>query len=264
MATSRKQIAATQAAAPTPVLDTAALDRELETMIDEVIAEEQAPPAPSVAVALRPTFEVMQEVMSSAVEWFEKPRSSLREIAWDAVRLDMVLQSNGGELTPELERVADEISAALVRKADGCVDYLAALDADTVLIDAEVKRLQALSKHTKSRAAKFEEYITKAMQTMGTTELAGDLRSLKLRTNPPALVIDDEAAVPARYKTTVTPPPVVQIDTKQLKADLVLHEKMLEARAKLIESGVTIEGGEQMPVPITGARITRGTSLKWK
>ena len=56
------------------------------------------------------------------------------------------------------------------------------------------------------------------MKAVGRSEIQTGTHTLKTQKNPPAVKIDDEAAIPARYWVVV--PETKQLDKKAISADL--------------------------------------------
>ena len=96
-------------------------------------------------------------------------------------------------------QVVDEAAGELFAKVDRFSEYLAHLDNVEQFADAEVKRLQQRAKQAKSRREHLEQYAIRIMQQRGWQEMEGETSTLKLRTNPPSVVISDEHAVPVEY-----------------------------------------------------------------
>jgi hypothetical protein len=83
---------------------------------------------------------------------------------------------------------------------------------------AEEERIAAKRKSVENRAASLREYLLANMQAVGRSEIQTGTHALKIQKNPPAVKIDDEAAIPARYWVVI--PESKQIDKKALGVDL--------------------------------------------
>jgi hypothetical protein len=62
-----------------------------------------------------------------------------------------------------------------------------------------------------------EDYVKRTMQSWGRKELTGEGLTIKLRSNPPSVLILDEAQIPDEFKRTVQPPPVTTISKVDIK-----------------------------------------------
>lgn len=209
--------------------------------------------------------EMMRELAS--------PTWTLRELAYEARQIDAILTATDGELTPELEERLDAATTALSKKPDGIRDYLFALESTAKTIREEEKRLAERRRIFEAREERFRKYVISMLQLMERDELMGTYGELKLRNNPPKLVIDDRAQVPAKFVTTVTPVAYDVVDEDAMKAELVAHEKAYakweKDVAKLMKAAEKA-GVAEVPLPPAplppqlGAHLTRGVSLTVK
>ena len=94
-------------------------------------------------------------------------------------------------------------------------------------IDAEIERLQELSAMRTRRAERLRSAIVRYMQASEITEVITDLWTIRLRKNPPAVEIKDEAVIPADYWTTK-----------------VIEKKAVDKKAiaDALKNGVPVEG----------------------
>ena len=94
---------------------------------------------------------------------------------------------------------------------------------------------------------RLEEYAKAVMEHYGVKELEGDGLKIKLKANPPSVVIVDEAQIPFEYRETVQPPPV---------------EKIVKAKiAKALKAGIDVPGAD---LNISSTRVDWGDPAKPK
>ena len=93
----------------------------------------------------------------------------------------------------------------------------------------------------------LDEYAKAVMEHDGVKELEGDGLKIKLKANPPSVVITDEALIPWEYRETVQPPPV---------------EKIVKAKiAKALKAGIDVPGAD---LNISSTRVDWGDPPKSK
>jgi hypothetical protein len=106
-------------------------------------------------------------------------------------------------LRGELEETIARLVAAELRKVDGISRMLAHFESQTCLAALEIKRLQGRKKSFEASTERLEHCVVLAMENVGKTKLEGETSTLKLRANPPSVIILDETAIPEAYKTLV-------------------------------------------------------------
>lgn len=67
--------------------------------------------------------------------------------------------------------------------------------------EAEAKRLTEHAKAAKRRAAYLAESVQDGMMRLGITEIATGIGSWRVQTNPPAVQIFDDEAIPEQFRT---------------------------------------------------------------
>jgi SMC interacting uncharacterized protein involved in chromosome segregation len=101
------------------------------------------------------------------------------------------------ECEAEIERTVD----ALMRKVDSFTHFMAHLDSQIELAEKEIKLLKAREMAFANLQERLKQYAIYTMQRNGLRTLEGDTSKLTLRTNQPAVEVDDVQALPAEYKT---------------------------------------------------------------
>ena len=93
----------------------------------------------------------------------------------------------------------EAIQGDIKEKADGYAKVIKELSADTDKITAEIKRLTDRKNTIQNNIAYMKQSLTSAMTVTGNTKFRTDLFSFNIQKNPPALVVDDEKAIPQEY-----------------------------------------------------------------
>jgi hypothetical protein len=101
------------------------------------------------------------------------------------------------ECNAEIERYVD----AQIRKVDSFCRFLSHLESQTDLAEKEIKRIKAREAMIANLQERLEKYAIFTMQRNNLRVMEGDTAKLVLRTNSPGVDVDDEAAVPAKFKT---------------------------------------------------------------
>lgn len=102
---------------------------------------------------------------------------------------------DGQAIKDTLEAIQGDIE----EKADGYAKVIKELSADTDKITAEIKRLTDRKNTIQNNIAYMKQSLTSAMTVTGNTKFRTDLFSFNIQKNPPALVVDDEKAIPQKY-----------------------------------------------------------------
>jgi hypothetical protein len=124
----------------------------------------------------------------------------LYDLAEEAVALDDLLAMDDGEWTDEAEALATELAGKLATKADAFGGYLRGLEAQDETLAAEIARLTARRRAVIARTAKLKQYGLLALQRMERPKVAGDLFTLAVQNNPPAVTLTVGAdALPPQY-----------------------------------------------------------------
>lgn len=141
---------------------------------------------------------------------------------------------------PELdlpeEAIADTLEGLegqLQEKAVNVAAFLRHLEATAEAIKDAEARMAKRRRAIEHRAAGLRDYLKLNMEATGIRRIESPWFDLAIHTNPPAVEIDDEEAVPAEFKHEVI---TIRIDRSALKAAL-----------------------KERAVP--GARLTAGTRL---
>ena len=109
------------------------------------------------------------------------------------------LIDNGGELTPLLEEQLAITEEQLQNKSVAYSFVIKQMDADVDIIDAEIKRLQALKKQREKASEYLKERIKHAMDTFQIDEIKTPLVKINFRKSE-TVEVDDVNLLPLSYK----------------------------------------------------------------
>ena len=109
------------------------------------------------------------------------------------------LMENGGELTPSLEEQLAITEEQLQNKSVAYSFVIKQMDADVDIIDAEIKRLQALKKQREKASEYLKERIKHAMDTFSIEEIKTPLVKINFRKSE-SVEVDDVNQLPAAFK----------------------------------------------------------------
>lgn len=136
------------------------------------------------------------------------------------------------------ETVPDEEMALIVgqhmTKVDRFHAYLANLEHIEDAAAAEIKRLQERKQRAAAHRERLIQYAMRIMEERGLSEMQGETSGLKIKQNPPAVYIFNEAEIPAEFQT--------------IHQSITLDKNGIKARLKA--------GGE-----VPGATLVRGKRL---
>jgi hypothetical protein len=120
-------------------------------------------------------------------------------------------------------------------KAVAVAAYLKTLEAEAEAIqdarDAMERRETALRHH----AGRLRDYLKGEMERTGLVRLDSPFLALRVQANPPAVVVEDETMLPARFTETVTTVKVLKAEIgKALKAGEPVFGAHLEQSTRLV------------------------------
>ena len=124
------------------------------------------------------------------------------------------LAEQGEDVTDTLLSIEGDIEV----KAENTNKVIKMFSGYNLTIDEEIKRLQEVKKHNENAIERLKSGIENMMVALNKKEIKTPLFSAKWVKNPPAVVIDDEKAVPAKYLTYI--PATTTVNKNVLKEDL--------------------------------------------
>lgn len=133
-----------------------------------------------------------------------------------------------GDLTDEqLKEALVTLEETKVEKCGNAIRYLNMMKHNIENMKDEEKRIATMRKTLENRTKSIESVFTYALSKMGDKEVITRYGIMKIRKNPPSVVIDDETKIPAKYTTqkiTITP------DKAKIKKAIQDGEKVEGAR----------------------------------
>lgn len=147
------------------------------------------------------------------------------------------LQSIADDVTVLLEQGADpnsdEVQQLLQKmvaqesdwdtKALRVAKFLNHIKAQQEIVKLEVDRLQKKIKQLGSTFDNLHDLLLWQMQGFGKTEIKDPILSIKVRDNPPSVIIEDESLIPDDYKTEKT---TVTVNKTRIKAAFKAGEQV--------------------------------------
>jgi hypothetical protein len=111
------------------------------------------------------------------------------------------------------------VSGELQEKTANVVAYAQSLDGFADLIEAKIEQMQARADRMHKRAGRVREYVKECLERAGVPKVVVPEFAIAIRKNPPRVMIDDAAVIPADLM--VTPPtPSPYPDKAGIKAAL--------------------------------------------
>jgi hypothetical protein len=126
---------------------------------------------------------------------------SLYTLASDATNLLAVVTSDEANEEQRAQAMArlDEIGTALMAKVDRYAGFMAHLESQIALGDAEAKRLADRKRRFQNALDWMEGNALRVMDAHGWKELDGDTTTLAIRHNPPSVVVTNDEILPAEF-----------------------------------------------------------------
>lgn len=139
------------------------------------------------------------------------------------------------DLPPEV--IADTLeglAGAWEDKALNVARYVRNLEAEAAAIEEARKRMDARAKATANQAARLRAYLKAELERTGLKPKAPDL-ALRLQSNPPSVVVDDETRIPKTYRRTETVTTLLKAEiSAALKAGKTVTGAHLESSKRLV------------------------------
>ena len=85
-------------------------------------------------------------------------------------------------------------------KAINVAKFLNQLSLDVVQIESEIERLTKKKKSNESARKNLHDLLMWQMETFGKTEIKNPLLTIKVKENPPSLIVEREDLVPDKFK----------------------------------------------------------------
>jgi hypothetical protein len=120
-------------------------------------------------------------------------------------------------------------------KAVAVAAYLKTLEAEAAAIEAARKAMERREATLLNHATRLRAYLKGEMERTGLTRLDHPYLALRVQANPPAVVVEDETMLPARFKEAVTTVKLLKAEIgKALKAGEAVFGAHLERTTRLV------------------------------
>ena len=122
----------------------------------------------------------------------------------------------------EFMALVQQIEGAIKDKATGIAMVVQNLEATAESIKGAEKRMADRRKVLESRAASIRKYLLDNMVAGGIHSVACDHFVLKVRDNPPSVLIEDESKIPVEYMRQPSPVPDKRAMLDDMKQGVVI------------------------------------------
>lgn len=124
---------------------------------------------------------------------------SLFNISQEYLQIADVLESNGGELTPEIEELLNANTEALQLKASNIAFVVRKMALEEDNINSEIERLKAMLKSKTNSKERLRGYLKSNMEQIGVTEIRCDLITIRLQNSKSSIEILDKGLIPKKF-----------------------------------------------------------------
>ena len=153
---------------------------------------------------------------------------SIYNITDDFSQIMAEIESNGGEISPEIDEKLQINQLNLIEKTTNYIHVIKTLDYECDIIDIEIKRLQDLKKQRTNFTQSLKDRLKNAMQAMELTEIKTALNKINFRKSESVEIID-ESILPSNV--LIYEP---KIDKKKIK-EIIKNGGYVEG-AKIVEN----------------------------
>ena len=158
---------------------------------------------------------------------------ALYQIEHEFIQLAEKIIDADGEITPEQETALEINREQLEHKGRGYGFVIKEIEYQTDIIDAEIKRLQALSKTRKKAAGRLREALSNAMQLFRVDKIETATLKISFRKSE-SVVIEDEGLLGEEYVVVTTTKSSDKVKIKEdLKAGKIILGATLQVNQNL-------------------------------
>jgi len=130
----------------------------------------------------------------------------------------------------QLEETLKDLECDFQEKAKNILFAIANLEAESGMIDSEIKRLSAKKAIKANQVSRLREYLLFNMQEKNTEKIDNGIMAASIRKGAPTLIINNEDLIPVEFKN--------------IKTSISTDKKGLLKALKALKEGETIEGAE--------------------
>ena len=167
----------------------------------------------------------------------DSTRITLWGIEDELESLEQLVAMEGGEITPEYEKLELEVQALLRDKVDSCTGWL---DMERNNIEAAKTRIKSLQEYTKVKENKinrFENFIKSCLSRSDKKTYQGNFTEIKFRKPTKVVIIDNEDLIPMQFQKVET---VITVKKAEIKKVLQKGEIVEGAHLKTNEPNLII------------------------
>lgn len=128
---------------------------------------------------------------------------------------ELMDRAENGELTEEeYNKLGEELALELQNKSSNIIGYVRNSELLIEAMKAEEKRISDMRKAGEIKIEKFKQYVKDNMERLGLDKIPTELGTLSIAKNPMSVEIEDETAVPEKFKTIIQ---TVKVDKTAIK-----------------------------------------------
>ena len=172
---------------------------------------------------------------------------SLYDLTKELVTVNDQIIEAEGVLSEDLEGDLDRLNLDISVKAVSIGHWILNIGADIPGIKGEIERLTLKKRFAENLSKRLKEYVRDCMIATGKKKIETSTLRITVNKTNPSVEIEDEDAIPARFKTAET---VVAIDKKELLKELKVFDIK---KQELEKSGQSVEDFQDIP----GARLIK-------
>lgn len=161
--------------------------------------------------------------------------AKLYELTTAYNQLEQMLDDPSAE-DGQIAAYLDECGGALREKVTNIAMLIGNIESTAEAMEKAEKRIAERRKSIENRAKSIRHYVLRNMLAANITKIECELFKISVRTNPPAVIIDDEAAIPIAYLRQPEPP-APKPDKKAILADI---------KQGVVIDGVRVEQGHSL------------------
>jgi hypothetical protein len=140
-----------------------------------------------------------------------------------------------GSLPDAIHDALNQLEGTFEAKAVNVAAYIRSLEAEAQAIAAVKQSMERRIKSLEYQSFSLRSYLQGEMERTGLTRIAHPWLALRIQSNPPSVVIDNEGLVPDGFKETLTTVKILKADIgKALKAGEAVAGAHLEQTSRLV------------------------------
>ena len=140
------------------------------------------------------------------------------------------------DLPPEaIADTLEGLAGTFEDKAANVAAYIRTLDAEAAAIEDARKAMERRETALERHADRLRDYLKRQMERTGIPRVKNSWVAVRIQSNPPSVVIEDETMLPERFKQAVTTVKLLRCNiAKALKAGEPVFGARLEQTTRLV------------------------------